>query len=66
MKSLFRVGILWLILTLTFELVFGHHIFRRSWTDLASDYDILHGGFLAFGMAVVALSPVIAARFRRR
>jgi len=40
--------------------------FERSWADLASDYDIVHGGMLAFGMLVLVVSPVVEARLRRR
>jgi hypothetical protein len=63
-KSLMMVGMLWLVLTVAFEFSFGHFVFRRSWNDLASDYDLLHGGLLPIGMVVLAFSPVIAARLR--
>lgn len=65
-KSLIGVGLLWLILTVAFELVFGHFVFGRSWEGLFSDYDVRHGGFLAFGMAVLTFSPMIATRLQRR
>ena len=64
-KALLQVGVLWVMLTVAFEFSFGHFVFGRSWADLASDYDLLHGGFLALGMAVLAFSPLIAARLRR-
>jgi len=59
------VGMLWLVLTVAFEFSFGHFVFGRSWNNLASDYDLLHGGLLPIGMVVLAFSPVIAARSRR-
>ena len=65
-RALLHVGVLWLFLTLTFEFTFGHFVFGRPWEDLASDYELRHGGLLAFGMAVLMLSPVIAARLRGR
>jgi len=58
--------VLWLFLTLAFEFSFGHYIVGRSWADLASDYDLRHGGLLAVGMAALMLSPVIVARLRSR
>ena len=60
------VGVLWLVLTVVFEFVFGHFAFRRSWDDLLADYDVRHAEFLAVGMLVLAFSPLIAARLRRR
>ena len=63
-KALIGVGALWVMLTVAFELGFGHYVFGRSWMDLASDYDIRRGGFLLIGMAVMMLAPLIAARMR--
>ena len=63
-KALIGVGALWVMLTVAFELGFGHYAFGRSWMDLASDYDIRRGGFLLIGMAVMMLAPLIAARMR--
>jgi hypothetical protein len=63
-KSLISVGVLWLVVTVSFEFSFGHFVFGRSWRDLASDYDPLQGGFLLIGMAVLTFAPVIAGRMR--
>jgi len=63
-KSLVLVGLLWLALTVTFELCFGHFVFGRSWQDLAADYDLRGGGLLLVGMIVLAFSPLIAARMQ--
>jgi hypothetical protein len=63
-RSLILVGFLWLTLTVLFELGFGHFIFGRSWENLGSDFDILHGGLLPLGLGVLMFSPLIAARLR--
>jgi hypothetical protein len=63
-KSLILVGLLWLALTVAFELGFGHFVFGRSWESLGEDYDVRQGGLLPFGMVVLALSPVIARWMR--
>jgi hypothetical protein len=60
------VGVLWLALTVVFEFGFGHFVLGRSWENLASDYNILRGGFLLIGMAVLMFAPVVAARMRDR
>lgn len=59
------VGLLWLVLTVAFEIVFGRFVVHASWTRIASDYDLRHGGLLPIGLLVLAGAPLIAARLRR-
>lgn len=63
-RELLAVGALWLALTLAFEFLFGRYVAGASWQRLLSDYDPSQGGFLALGMIVLALSPLIAAKLR--
>ena len=62
--SLIVVGLVWLVLTLLFELSLGHLVLGLSWERMTSDYDIPHGGLLPFGLIFLTLSPLIAARLR--
>lgn len=62
-KSLILVGLLWLVLTLLFDLCFGHFVSRRSWINLAFDNHLSQGGLLPIGLVVLVFSPWIAARF---
>ena len=59
------VGIVWLILTLAFELAFGRYVVHASWSRIASDYDLLRGGLLPIGLFVLTAAPLIAAKLRR-
>src|SRR5216683_6645618 len=54
-QSLICAGLLWLTLTVLFELGCGHFVFGRSWESLGSDFDDLHGGLLPFGLLVLTL-----------
>jgi hypothetical protein len=63
-SQLLGIGILWLFLTLAFEILFGRFVVGASWERLASDYNVLEGGLLPFGMIFLALSPWIAAKVR--
>jgi hypothetical protein len=63
-RSLIVVGLVWLVLTLSFELSFGRFVVGLSRQRIASDYDVLHGGLLPFGLIVLTLSPLIAAKVR--
>lgn len=58
------VGIVWLVLTLAFELGFGRYVAHASWSRIASDYDLLRGGLLPIGLCVLTAAPLIAAKFR--
>jgi hypothetical protein len=40
-------------------------VLGASWERLVSDYNVLQGGLLPFGMIVLMLSPLIAAKVRR-
>jgi len=63
-KSAFRVGALWLVLMLAFEVVLGRFVAGQSWERLAEDYDVSRGGLLGLGMVVLLCAPWIAARTR--
>ena len=63
-RALLLVGLLWVALTVAFDFGFGHVVFGRSWENLASDYNLVHGGLMPIGLVVLLLSPAIAARLR--
>ncbi|MBN2223491.1 MAG: hypothetical protein JW765_02320 [Deltaproteobacteria bacterium] len=65
-RSLIMVGLLWLVLTVTFELGLGLLVFGYSWERMASDYNIVRGGLMPIGLAVLFFSPLIASRLRAR
>lgn len=52
------------MLTVAFELGFGHFVVGRSWESLGEDYNVPKGGLLPCGLVVLALSPVVAAWLR--
>ena len=64
-RWLLVIGAMWVALTLAFEIGLGR-LGGYSWTRIASDYNLLQGGLLPIGLGVMAMSPWIASRFRRR
>jgi hypothetical protein len=64
-KQLLGVGVLWLVLTVAFEILFGRLVMGYSWRRIASDYNLIEGGLLPIGLAVLTLSPLLAAHLRR-
>ena len=57
------LGLLWLALTLAFEIGLGRAT-GMSWDRIASDFDPRRGGFLAFGMLVILVAPRLVAQRR--
>ena len=62
--DLLRVGLLWLMLMVPFEILVGR-LTGASWQRIVSDYDPRKGGFMAFGLLVLLLAPVLAAYISR-
>jgi len=63
-SQLFGIGVLWLALTVAFEMLFGRFVVGATWETLAADYNILGGGLLPFRMVVLLLAPWIAGKVR--
>lgn len=63
-RQLIGVGLLWLGLTLGFELLLGRLVMGLSWERIASDYKLFEGGLLSIGLLVLTAAPLIAAKAR--
>ena len=61
-REVVSVGILWLVLTVAFEIGFGRYVVHAPWSRIASDYDLLRGGLLPIGLLVLTAAPVITAK----
>jgi hypothetical protein len=58
------VGVVWLLLTLAFEIGFGRYVAHAAWSRIASDYNVFRGGLLPIGLCVLTAAPFITAKFR--
>lgn len=58
----FAVGGLWVILTLTFELMLGRYVAGRPWTEVTADLRIWEGGLLPLGLLFLLLCPWLVGR----
>ena len=58
------VGVLWVALTVLFEIGLGRLVLGLPWERITEDYDPARGGFLIFGLLFMAVSPLLAARLR--
>jgi len=51
------IGVLWLIMTIAFEFIFGHYIVGHSWELLFADYNIFQGKI----WILVLITPLISS-----
>jgi hypothetical protein len=63
-RAALGVGVLWLALTLAFELLAGHYAFGRPWAVLLEDYDVTRGRIWIAVPLLVLFAPVWTARLR--
>jgi hypothetical protein len=62
--QLWGIGLIWLGLTVGFEIGLGRFAMGLSWERIASDYNLPQGGLMPLGLLVLSLSPIIAAKVR--
>jgi len=65
-RTLLLVGSTWVVLTIGYELALGRIAFDRSWSEIASDFDLFHGRLLPLGLLFLLFSPLLAAWLRGR
>jgi hypothetical protein len=58
------VGALWLVLTLVFELGFGHFVAHKTWPELLADYNILGGRIWLLVLLTTTAAPYLLGRLR--
>jgi hypothetical protein len=64
-RQLTSIGMMWVLLTLAFEVGAGRFLLYYSWQRILSDFNLLEGGLLGFGLVVMGFAPRIAASFSR-
>jgi len=64
-NQLVTVGVIWLFLTLAFEIIFGYYVIGYSRDRILSDFNLLEGGLLPLGLAAMTLSPFVAGKLRK-
>ena len=57
-----QVGLLWLLLTVLFEFIFGHYAAGHSWPRLLYDYNLAAGRLWLLVLIWVAVAPWVIHR----
>jgi hypothetical protein len=63
-RALVGIGVVWVVLTVVFEVAFGRLVMKSAWDRVRADYDLARGGLLSIGLIALAGSPLFAARLR--
>jgi hypothetical protein len=54
-----RTGAAWLVMTLAFEFIAGHYLFRTPWPLLLADYNLLAGRLWVLVLVVTLAAPAL-------
>jgi hypothetical protein len=60
--DLLLTGLIWLLLTVAFEVLFGRFVIGLTWEQILSDYNLMQGGLMPIGLLALFFSPLIAAK----
>ena len=60
------IGVMWLIMTVIFEFVFGHFVMGHPWSRLLQDYNLLKGRIWSLVLIWASVAPYWFFRIRSR
>ncbi len=60
-----RIGLLWLVMTVLFEFVFGHFVMGHTWAKLLHDYNLFEGRLWIVVLIWVTIAPYVFYRFQK-
>lgn len=60
------IGLMWLLMTIIFEFIFGHYVMGHAWEKLLHDYNFFEGRLWVVVLLWVTLSPLIFYNIRRK
>ena len=64
-NELLLLGLLWLVLTVVFEVLFGRFVVGLSWQRIWADYNLTQGGLMPLGLLVLLFSPMLALKLQK-
>ena len=55
-----EVGLIWLVLTIAFEFIFGHFVVGQPWSKLFADYNFFDGRLWILVLLWIIMAPYFA------
>ena len=65
-KTLLRIGLFWIILTILFEFCFGHYVMGQPWAKLFADYNLFNGRLWVIVLINNIAAPIISGKIIER
>jgi hypothetical protein len=65
-RQALTIGMVWLLMTIAFEFLFGHYVAGHAWRHLLQDYNLLAGRLWSAVLLWTALGPYLIYRLQRR
>lgn len=62
LRALATVSVVWLLLTVAFEFLFGHYVDGKSWSELAENYALWRGALWPLVLASLVAAPFLWGR----
>lgn len=59
------IGLMWLVMTIVFEFVFGHYVMGHAWRVLLQDYNLFRGRVWVLVLVWTAVAPYLFYCLRR-
>ncbi len=61
-RQFLLIGLMWVVLTVGFEILLGRYVMSLSWERIWSDYDMTNGGLMLFGLLAMLFAPWVMAK----
>ena len=61
-KTLFGIGIFWVVITIIFEFIFGHYVMGHPWQKLFADYNLFNGRLWILVLVNNLIAPLISRK----
>lgn len=58
-NDLWIIGASWLFLTILFEFIFGHYVWKHPWGKLLHDYNLIKGRIWIFVLIAILITPYL-------
>jgi hypothetical protein len=65
-RQAFIIGVIWLVLTVAFEFIFGHYYVGHPWPSLFYDYNLLAGRIWILLLIWALFVPLVVYKLRVR
>ncbi len=63
-KTFFTIGFLWVMLTLSFEFLFGYYVVEKTWHEIMEVFNFYRGNLFLLVLVVIAIAPWASAKVR--